>query len=220
MSYTKYRQKIHFRGPVVFGSNGDPQDISWYGDTSDAVVTYDASADEVFFNGCDLWLKDNDQLEFGDSSDIVIDWNSSDGDLKVIPAAANGEIQLGSTTYYMNFDADLGVVDVDLYGTAAAININRNMTSGVSNAAIMTIKQDHTSDDMPCLRLDQDASGAFALEANGWCDLGYEVAAAPSGTPDAGAARIIKAGSKFFIAVAADDSGTMKYLEISSSSTA
>jgi len=278
MSYNKWRQKNHFRGPVIFGGAGSPIDATWYGDTTNSLIKFDASADEMYFDGCDLWLKDDDQLEFGDASDVVIDWDGSQ--LLFLPAAAAGKLTLGSSTYYMSADWNMSDVDIDLYGTNPDININRNLTSGATNAAVVYIKQDntsddqvalqvaqdaavagvdfdcgvdidcpstlntgatvdirrnltsgatdqavvyikqdHTSDDQPVLKLDTDASDYLALDANGWCDIGYSTSNPSSSSVPTGAIRVLYVNSKHFIAIHTG-SGTYKYVEIASTTTA
>lgn len=279
----QWEQTEVFRGPVKFGYSGDSstRDVTFYGATASALILIDTSADEIYLDGMDLWLKDDDQLEFGDVSDIVIDWDNSNSQLLILPAAANTKLAFGSATYYTQWDANVGVVDMDLYGTNPQVNINRNLTSGATNGAVVYIKQDNTSDDQAALqvaqdaavagvdfdcgvdidcpttlttgatvdiqrnltsgntdnavvyikqdntsddqaalKIDQDATAALALDANGWCDIGYTEAAV-SGTPATGAIRICKATdeAKFFLAVHTG-SGTMKYIGITSSTTA
>jgi hypothetical protein len=143
----KWRMTEHFRGPTKFGTEDDPVDSTWYGDTSNAVVKFDASADELYFDGCDLWLKDNDQLEFGDSSDVIVDWDSGNSQLLVNIAEA-GQVQVA-----------------------------RNLTSGATNSPVVLVKQDNASDDQAALTVEQDATAALAVDANNWCDIGYTTSA-------------------------------------------
>jgi len=143
MATIKYRQRNHFRGPVLFGSAGDAVDSTWYGDTASSVMVWDASADEVYLDGADLWLKDDDQLEFGDASDVVVDWDNSNSRL-LFNVASGGKVEF-----------------------------NRNLTAGSTSAAVVYVKQDNASDDQPALQVDQDASLVPAVSIGGWTKLGW-----------------------------------------------
>lgn len=72
-------------------------DMTWFA-SSVADMKFDCTADTLTLDGIDLHLGDDDELVFGDSSDLVFDWNSSFGLLFVVPAASAASIQWGSTT--------------------------------------------------------------------------------------------------------------------------
>ena len=215
MGLNKFRRKAHFRGPVIFGGgSGQGQDVIFWSDTALAKVMVDVSADEMYFDGMDLWLKDDDQLEFGDSSDFVIDWDATDG-LLFLPAAAGNDVTLGSSTYYIDADWNMQSADIDLYGTNAEVNINRNLTSGVTNSAVVTIKQDNASDDQATLRLDQDFADGLAADINGWVDLGYTTNAGAvfsSTTVPLGAVRVFRNTTNTYLGVSTDGGGSYMYV--------
>lgn len=171
MATRKWRMREHFRGPVVFGSAGAPIDSTWYGDTASAVMKFDASEDELYLDGIDLWIKDDDQLEFGDVSDFVIDWNNTSTELLFLPQTAGNKIHWGSSTYQVDVDWDVRNVDIDLYGTEPEVNITRNLTAGATSAPVVYIKQDDSSDDQVALQLVQDAIATAALDVDGAIDV-------------------------------------------------
>ena len=82
-------------GEWAFGVNDHGVDVKFYGATASAYALWDESANELLFEGADLWLKDDDQLEFGDSSDVVIDWATAGG-LYIAAATDNSMIYVGS----------------------------------------------------------------------------------------------------------------------------
>lgn len=128
MAHRRWRHQEHFDGPVTFGADDIGQDITFYTATADSLIKIDASADEIYMDGVDLWLKDDDQLEFGDSSDVVVDWDNSNKRL-LFNVASDGKVE-----------------------------VNRNLTSGATSTAVMYIKQDNTSDDQAALQVVQDGS--------------------------------------------------------------
>lgn len=143
MTYRRWRMTEVFNGPVQFGSDDEGQDITFYTATADSLIKIDASSDEIYMDGVDFWLKDDDQLEFGDSSDIVVDWDNSNKRL------------------LFNVDAD------------GKVEFNRNRTSGATSTAVVYIKQDNANDDQAALQVVQDAADADALDVDGWASLGY-----------------------------------------------
>jgi len=171
MATRKWRMREHFRGPVIFGSAGSPIDSTWYGDTASAVMKFDASEDELYLDGIDLWIKDDDQLEFGNVSDFVIDWNNTSSELLFLPAAAGNTIHWGSSTFQVDVDWDVRNVDIDLYGTNPEVNITRNLTSGATNLPVVAIKQDQAGDDQVALLVDQDAVAYAGVDFNCGVDI-------------------------------------------------
>jgi len=145
MAYRRWKHQEHFEGPVTFGADADTtsRDITFYGQTTGSQVVFDMSADEVYLDGMDLWLKDDDQLEFGDSSDVVVDWDNS------------------NTRLLFNL------------ASAGKVEFNRNLTSGATNTSVVYVKQDNANDDQAALQIVQDAANADALDVDGWTNLGY-----------------------------------------------
>ena len=221
MGSRKWRQREYFKGPTYFGSAANPVDTTWYGDTTSSVAVWDASADELYLDGADLWLKDDDQLEFGDASDVVVDWDNANSQWLFAAAAAGQKHTFGTSSLYWDADWNMRAVDIDLYGAYGAspgFNINRNLTSGATDAAVVLIKQDHASDDQPALKLQQDASLVPALEVDGWSRLGWSTSD-PSGAVTAGSVRVISANSSYWLAVATGNS-TYRYVQLTLTSTA
>lgn len=101
---------------IYLGNDTTDVDIIWEGDTNNAIVQFDASTDQVEFNGADLRMQDNDVLWFGDGAGAVGDYAiSCDGtDLNIVPqnTTASQKVAIGDAT---------GTNDVDLvwYGLTA-----------------------------------------------------------------------------------------------------
>jgi len=68
-------------GEWSFGADDHGVDVIFCGATASSAATWDESANEMVFDGADLWLKDSDQLEFGDASDVVMAWDGTDFDI-------------------------------------------------------------------------------------------------------------------------------------------
>jgi hypothetical protein len=161
MAYRRWKLTEVFEGPVIFGADADTgsRDMTFYGATTGSKIVIDTSEDEMYIDGMDLWLKDGDQLEFGDSSDVVIDWETATG-FQLLPAAAGSELSFGSSSYYWAADWNMSDIDIDLYGTNPDVNIDRNLTSGATNAPVVTLVQNNASDDQVTLKVQQDAAVA------------------------------------------------------------
>jgi hypothetical protein len=145
----------------------------------------DVSADEMYLDGMDLWLKDDDQLEFGDASDVVVDWDNSNSKLLFNMAAAG------------------------------KFEFNRNLTSGVTSTAVMHVKQDNTGDDQAAILVEQDASDILAVDIQGWTDLGYTTnagSAFSSTTVAQGAVRVFRNTTNTYLACSTDGGGTYMYM--------
>lgn len=106
------------------GADGAGVDWIWYGSTSGAEVTADASADEWLFDGIDIGLQDSDELRFGDADDVVMRWDGTDFD--ILPAADDSVLKFGNGT--LNFD-------IWMYGASASDNI-------ILDASANTLKLD------------------------------------------------------------------------------
>lgn len=91
-------------GEWAFGVNDHGVDVVLYGATSGSLALWDESANELVFDGADLWLKDDDTLEFGDSSDVVLYW-AAGGVLTMVPAATDTKWYIGTGTY--SFDIEI-----------------------------------------------------------------------------------------------------------------
>lgn len=199
----KFRRTSVFRGPVKFGYDADTasRDITIYGATASSSWLFDMSLDKLILEGTDLELNDEDKLIFGDSDDFVIDWSTADG-LQFLPAAAGNDITFGTSSLYADADWDMGNMDIDIYATTGyGVDINRNLTSGSTNSAVVYIKQDNASDDQAALKIDQDATGYLCADFNGFVDLGYTLSEPSSSTIDIGAVRVFKDSTNWYFAV-------------------
>jgi hypothetical protein len=146
-------------GEIAFGktTNGD---ITIYGDTNTDFMRWDTSAEMCMLDGFDLWLKDDDRLQFGDASggDVWMRWDGVD--LDILAAADDTVIKFGNGTnsfdiwFYGNaagdtmvFDAsantltsngiDLRLLDADIlsFGDADDLTMVWDATQFVINAA-------------------------------------------------------------------------------------
>lgn len=95
-------------GEWAFGVDDHGVDVKFYGATASSYALWDESANELVFDGADLWLKDSDTLEFGDASDVVLAWDGTD--LDVTAAADDSVIKFGTGT---------NSFDVWVYGNTA-----------------------------------------------------------------------------------------------------
>lgn len=111
---------------VTLGQDDKGYDFTFFGATSGSKALWDESADEMYFDGADLWLKDGDQLEFGDSSDVVVDWTST-GAWTWVPAANNTQIDIGSAA--LSFDVSFFVSGGELITIDASAD-ELNIVSG------------------------------------------------------------------------------------------
>jgi len=93
---------------ISLGVDNAGIDVKFFGDTASSYMLWDQSGDELVFDGADLWLKDSDQLEFGDASDVVMTWDGTD--LDVTAAADDSVIKFGTGT---------NSFDIWLYGNTA-----------------------------------------------------------------------------------------------------
>ncbi|MCK9482795.1 MAG: hypothetical protein M0R34_00305 [Candidatus Marinimicrobia bacterium] len=73
-------------GTSVFavGNATNTSDLLWYTETAGSIINIDATADLMYFDGVDLRLNDGDILKFGDSDDITIAFDGTNGDLDIL----------------------------------------------------------------------------------------------------------------------------------------
>jgi len=81
---------------ISLGVDNAGIDVKFFGDTASSYMLWDQSGDELIFEGADLWLKDSDQLEFGDASDVVMAWDGTDFDITA--AADDSVLKIGNGT--------------------------------------------------------------------------------------------------------------------------
>lgn len=117
-----------FVGTLIVGSTGKStgKDVTFYGTTAVNLLLWDASANEMIIDGCDILLKDNDYIKFGDSTDVSLCWDAAK---LALTAATASTFQLGTSTANVNtrFVGTLVVgttgkstgKDVTIYGTTA-----------------------------------------------------------------------------------------------------
>jgi len=79
-----------------WGNGTNSFDMKWYGNTASELITFDASADKMDFDGIDLQLKDSDLLSFGDGDDVTISWDGTD--LDILAAADDSVLKFGNGT--------------------------------------------------------------------------------------------------------------------------
>jgi lipopolysaccharide export system protein LptA len=89
---------------IEIGQNDKGMDVKFFGEASGAYMEWTQASNELVLEGVDLWLKDDDQLEFGDASDITITWDKTN--LIVDGVAADKKIRIGYTNNQ----------DVEIYG--------------------------------------------------------------------------------------------------------
>jgi hypothetical protein len=112
-------------GQIRVGST-NAIDLALYGSTNTNIALFDvneATYGSLFdLNGWDIRLQDDDQLLFGDGSDIVIDWNGTN---LLIEAGAQdtGQIRIGSSN----------AIDFVIYDNAATGTITNDVSTSTVN---------------------------------------------------------------------------------------
>jgi hypothetical protein len=157
MGTRKFRQKVYFRGPVYFKN----------------------------LSGVDISFLDDQQLDFGSSNDVSVEWDTDGAtdSLTVTPAAAGSQITLGTSTYYLDVDGNVNNVDIDLYGTNPDININRNLQAASTNTPVVYIRQQFATDDQPALQVVSSGEGV-AINCDGPIDLDHGTTVTSGATLD------------------------------------
>jgi len=105
------------------------------------------------------------------------------------------------------YNADTSTRDITIYThtTGSSILFDMSLDKMIMTNAELEISAKNTS--------------TLALDAGGWCDIGYLNAVAVGGTPDTGAVRILKGtNDKWFLACHVG-SGSYKYVAIATTST-
>lgn len=87
---------------ISFGKSAATQlscDVRMYGNGANGTeyIYFDASESELYTVGCDIWIKDDDYLEFGNASDVTLTW-ASGGGLTMAAAADNSVFTVGDGT--------------------------------------------------------------------------------------------------------------------------
>jgi len=97
---------------VHFGSANNTTDLLWYTKSASSIISIDASADIMDFDGIDLRFDDGDFLKFGDSSDFTM---TSDGTAVLkLAGLATDESSI------VHIGADTSGVDVRFYPATTA----------------------------------------------------------------------------------------------------
>jgi len=78
------------------GNGTNSWDIWFYGNTANDNVIFDASANLFQLDGIDLYLEDDDNISFGNSQDVVVQW-AAGGGLNFTCAADNSIVTWGET---------------------------------------------------------------------------------------------------------------------------
>jgi len=80
---------------ITFGATGNSFDVIWNLSTSAKTITIDASEDTMTLDDVDLYLGDNDNISFGDSQDMVLQYTT---DLTLTAAADDDVFSIGNGT--------------------------------------------------------------------------------------------------------------------------
>jgi len=121
-------------GGILIGEDAGGVDAKFFGGTASAYMVWDASVDDLLFEGGagivfddgDISLGDADYLNFGDAPDVTMRWTTG-GVFEVLPAAANSDMYLGSTS------APLDVVN---YGNITYRTPRTKLSTGAITLAI------------------------------------------------------------------------------------
>lgn len=127
--YNTGTTSIEFRIPApshsfAFGEEGVSFDVYFYGATTGSHLLWDEGGDRAILDNADFYLGDNDNISFGDSQDIVMAWTTGATQMfDVIPAAANADMNFGSSGYPL---------DVNHYGNVKYRRPASTTTTGVT----------------------------------------------------------------------------------------
>jgi len=164
------------KGTVTVGKSGTGHDVIFYGTTAAAKLHWDESEDELFLDGADLWLKDSDQLEFGDSSDVIMEWTST-GAFAVQSAAAASSLLLGADSKLFNTTLKGSLTvgkstvghDVIFYGTTAAATMTWDKSGDemILDGADLWLKDSDQLEfgDASDVIMEWTSTGAFAVQS-------------------------------------------------------
>jgi len=79
---------------IIWGVSDAGIDQRWYGDTVGAMMVWDQSQDRLEFTNTHILMGDDDQIQFGEVSDITMSWNPA-GYLHVQQVASDSMIVWG-----------------------------------------------------------------------------------------------------------------------------
>jgi len=102
-NYSVNKFKVSNSDAVVrFGDGSLDVDVWLYGSTSDNNIIFDASSDQISFDGIDIHLEDGDEIRFGDRStgDIVMAFSGTD--FNITSGSAVEAMNIGGTTNNIN----------------------------------------------------------------------------------------------------------------------
>lgn len=111
--------KVEDTGVVQFGKS-NAMDVVWYSKTATKLATFNAGSAKLILDDMELDIGDNDVLEFGDSQDIKIQWESAKTALQIEAATEDtGKIQFGKsnavdTVFYSKSAAKLITFDISV----------------------------------------------------------------------------------------------------------
>jgi hypothetical protein len=104
---------------IALGDATNTTDLNIFGATA-STVSFDASGDQVTFNAYDVALGDSDTLEFGDSTDAIIQWNATLLKIDAVTTTAGTALQIETTDGGIHLNAD-GGTNGDLILDAASV---------------------------------------------------------------------------------------------------
>ena len=183
---------------IKFGNGTLSVDIWVYGETADDNIIFDASAKTLSFDGVDVYMEDADNISFGDSHDVVVQFDATD--FTITGASDDLVIKVGNGTEsfdlywygntandYVAFDAsgnawsfgqnDHGI-DVNFYGAADGVVISWDESGGeldvTATIEMQTASKIQFRDTAVYINSDADASlslvsdGAIKLNGRVW----------------------------------------------------
>ncbi len=141
-------------GTFNIGDGTTDCDFKWFGGAAGDVVSFDVGLKMVFLDGVDLWLKDNDVLQFGDGNDVIVQW---DGTNMVASAAANAmwdscpsKLDPNYLQAVLEFEDDMYEIDTTAtVGKWIAFNVGTGTTTIEDNVrgGILLLSCQPTTDD-------------------------------------------------------------------------
>ena len=179
---------------VEFGANSSGADVKFFGDTASAYMEWDASANDLLFeggaslelDGGSITLGDTDAVNFGDDDDISIAWDTNSFDIEATAANVNAYIEFGTAAIPLRakFFGTSGGTDTMVWSSTGSELLFSSASIELDGGNITLGDNDYIKfgdDDDVTVRWDTDSFNIVAIEAAVNADVEFGTAAIPLG---------------------------------------
>jgi DUF2075 family protein len=128
------------------GDDTNDIDITWY--AAGGTVVADASGNLITVDGIDLLLNDDDQLRFGNASDIVATWNGTSSRLDVTANADDTELRFGASggnVFDLLMYGDAAGEQFDWDASSAELTVKTTVADTTDNSGLLVEITDNTA---------------------------------------------------------------------------